>query len=225
MSGFIAIHRSLWDNDAFAPEPMSEREAWVWMIARAAWKPTKHRVGNFVTDVPRGCFFTTLRDLQKAFRWKSDKRVRRFLAMLENEGMIGRSADAGKTQITICNYDKYQEAGRSADAEWTQRGRSADALKKKGNKGTRKQPHGAGLRPDEVSPDLWGDFLVLREAKKAPLTEGAVLGLRREAEKAGWPLSEAIQLCVTNGWQGFQARYVEGRQANGARREEVYEGP
>lgn len=133
MSGWIAISRDLFAHEFFAREPMSEREAWVWMIAKAAWKETRHRIGGGVVDVPRGAFFCTLRELQHAWGWGSDKRVRTFLKRLENERMIDASTDTGKTQISICNYEQYQEAGRSPDASQDENGRSRDALKEQVN--------------------------------------------------------------------------------------------
>ncbi len=133
MSGWIAISRDLFAHDFFAREPMSEREAWVWMIARAAWKDTRHRIGGDMVDVPRGSFFCTLRELQQAWGWGSDKRVRSFLKRLENERMVDANTDAKKTQITICNYDQFQDVGRSEDASATENGRNRDALKEQVN--------------------------------------------------------------------------------------------
>lgn len=150
MSGWIAISRDLFSHEFFAREPMSEREAWVWMIAKAAWKETRHRIGGDVVDVPRGAFFCTLRELQSAWGWGSDKRVRTFLKRLQNERMIDASTDAGKTQISICNYEQYQEAGRNGDASKSENGRSRDALKEQeNNKQETKEK-----TSNEVSPPL-----------------------------------------------------------------------
>lgn len=141
MTGFITIERKLWDHPLFKPEPMTEREAWMWMIAQAAWAGTRHRVGGELLDVPRGSFMATLRDMQGVFMWGSDKRVRTFLKKLEKDGMIGRTTvgtkNAPKTHVTICNYDEYQTIGRTKDApethERTHHGRTTDAVKKPSN--------------------------------------------------------------------------------------------
>lgn len=117
---------SIFDHDLFDEEPFTEREAWLWMITKAAWSETRHRVGSKVHVVPVGSFFITLREMQEVFKWKSDKKVRGLLSLLERENMINVKTDAGKTQVTICNYSKYQDAGRSGDAAGTQRGRTKD---------------------------------------------------------------------------------------------------
>ncbi|MBB5040823.1 hypothetical protein [Shinella fusca] len=129
MSRWIRVQTSIFDHELFAAAELSQREAWLWLIANVAWKETRHRVGNEVLDVPVGSMFATLRSLQSAWRWGSDKRVRTFLSMLEKERMIKTKTDAGKTQITVCNYSRYQDVGRTEDASGTQAGRSADALK------------------------------------------------------------------------------------------------
>lgn len=135
MSGWIAISRDLFEHDFFAREPMSEREAWVWMLAKAAWKDTTHRIGGVVVDVPRGSFFCTLRELQSAWGWASDKRVRTFLKRTQDGRMADATAAHGKTQITICNYDEYQHDGRSSDSsgtqDRTQNGRTKETLNTK----------------------------------------------------------------------------------------------
>ena len=71
--------------------------------------------------------------------------------------------------------------------------------------------------PDNVDPQLWADWLAVRKAKRAPLTATALAGVRREAEKAGLSLEQAIQICVEWGWQGIRAEWMENRsrQASG----------
>lgn len=63
-------------------------------------------------------------------------------------------------------------------------------------------------RPDSVPEQVWNDFLKIRKAKKAPLTQTALDGIEREADEAGWTVEEAITECVTRGWQGFKAEWV-----------------
>jgi hypothetical protein len=60
------------------------------------------------------------------------------------------------------------------------------------------------------------DYLKVRKAKRAgPLTETATAGLKREADKAGISLADAITACCEFGWQGFNAVWYAERQAKG----------
>ena len=65
--------------------------------------------------------------------------------------------------------------------------------------------------PEGVSSSVWEGFKKLRKAKKAPLTDTALQGIKREADKAGWSLEDALQECCIRGWQGFKADWVEPR--------------
>lgn len=62
--------------------------------------------------------------------------------------------------------------------------------------------------PDGVSESVWQDFLTLRAGKKAKVTETAIKGIAREANKAGVSLEQALQVCCERGWTGFKADWV-----------------
>ena len=51
------------------------------------------------------------------------------------------------------------------------------------------------------------DFLKLRKAKSAPITETALKGFQREAAKAGISLSDAITIAIERNWRGFSASW------------------
>lgn len=59
--------------------------------------------------------------------------------------------------------------------------------------------------PDGVSHSLWTDFKKLRAAKKAAITDTAIQGIAREAQKAGVSLSDALTMCCERGWTAFRA--------------------
>ena len=57
----------------------------------------------------------------------------------------------------------------------------------------------------ELPDGLAADFLAVRKAKRAPLTDTAFAGIEREAFAAGVSLETAIRTCVENNWIGFKA--------------------
>ena len=59
--------------------------------------------------------------------------------------------------------------------------------------------------PSDVDAAVFADFLAIRKAKRAPLTATALGGIRREADKAGVTLEEALTVCCERGWVGFRA--------------------
>ena len=63
-------------------------------------------------------------------------------------------------------------------------------------------------QPEGVSETVWLDFVAMRKAKRAPLTQTALDGIAREAAKAGLTLEKALAECCSRGWQGFKADWM-----------------
>ena len=82
-----------------------------------------------------------------------------------------------------------------------------------GREGKGKESNTAIAPPDGVSQTIWRDFQKLRKAKKAPITDTALEGIRKEAEKAGYSLEAALETCCKRGWTGFDADWVAGKPA------------
>jgi len=70
-------------------------------------------------------------------------------------------------------------------------------------------------RPDNVSEQVWSDFLSQRKQLKADLTLTALEGIKREAVKIGWSLEQALVECTVRGWRGFKAEWIK-EQSNGS---------
>lgn len=66
-------------------------------------------------------------------------------------------------------------------------------------------------KPFEVTEGTWRDYT--RQRKK-PVTDTALRGLKREADKAGWTLEAALIEATERGWEAFKADWVKGK-ANG----------
>lgn len=62
--------------------------------------------------------------------------------------------------------------------------------------------------PDGVSDSVWNDFKKLREKHRAPITETALKGLKREADKAKLSLEQVMTICCERGWRGFKADWA-----------------
>ena len=58
-----------------------------------------------------------------------------------------------------------------------------------------------------VTGQLADDFIIHRKACKAPITETALKGFQREADKAGIPLVEAITISIERNWRGFKSEW------------------
>jgi hypothetical protein len=116
--GYIRFYRAIFTHPAFRPQPFTEREAWAWLIANAAWKPRRQRLGEHVVELDRGEVVGAVRYLAAEWQWSKGK-VDRYLNRLKNEDMIGTRTGTGITVITVCKYSEYQggedEVGTEAD--------------------------------------------------------------------------------------------------------------
>ena len=75
------------------------------------------------------------------------------------------------------------------------------------NKKTTQKNSLALLAEFGIVGQLAEDFLKLRKAKNAPITETALKGFQREAAKAGISLSDAITIAIERNWRGFSASW------------------
>jgi hypothetical protein len=105
--GVFAVDRGVFDHDCFADEPFTEREAWIWLVSEAAWKPRARRIGNINVSLDRGQLAASVRFMADKWKW-SKSAVDRFLARLKNRDMIETENGTGLNVITICKYDDYQ---------------------------------------------------------------------------------------------------------------------
>lgn len=112
MVGTVNIDRGLFEHDLFKNEPFTEREAWMWMIMEAAWKPRTKRVGNGVFQLERGQLVSSVRFMAEAWKW-SKSRVDRYLNRVSEMKMICVKSGTAASVITICNYDKFQNVPSS----------------------------------------------------------------------------------------------------------------
>ena len=58
-----------------------------------------------------------------------------------------------------------------------------------------------------VDAQVAADWLAVRKAKRAALTQTALDGMVDEAHKAGISVAQAVRICAARGWQGFRASW------------------
>ena len=63
--------------------------------------------------------------------------------------------------------------------------------------------------PPDVPKVIWADWLTLRAAKKAPVTETVMKNARAEAGKAEMPLARFLEIWCARGSQGLQADWLK----------------
>lgn len=78
-------------------------------------------------------------------------------------------------------------------------------------------------RPEDVPEQVWDDWCALRRAKKATVTETVLSEARKEAGKAGMPLSDFLRVWCVRGSQGLQSEWLKPAEKS-ARPQSALEG-
>jgi hypothetical protein len=71
--------------------------------------------------------------------------------------------------------------------------------------------------PPDVDPDAWRDWNAVRKAKKlGAATQSVYDSVRREAEKAGLTVGQAIEIAAGESWGGFKATWLDKAKSRDA---------
>lgn len=69
----------------------------------------------------------------------------------------------------------------------------------------------------DVPEAVINDWLKVRKAKRAPVTETVIDGFKREAAKAGMSLTDAIRISIERNWQSFKAEWMTADGGRGGK--------
>ena len=110
MEGWISLHRKIMENPILNRSRVySNFEAFIWLLLKANHKDNKFVLGTDILEVKRGQLITSQKKLCRQFKWGSTK-LRTFLKLLQSDKMIELKVTPKATQITVCNYDTYQDS-------------------------------------------------------------------------------------------------------------------
>ena len=76
--------------------------------------------------------------------------------------------------------------------------------------------------PDDVSAQVWADWLALRKRKRADVTVTVITEARKEADKAGLGLERFLAVWCVRGSQGLQAAWLKPDERRQAPPSETY---
>jgi uncharacterized protein YdaU (DUF1376 family) len=115
--------------------------------------------------------------------------------------------------------DKSQKASESAKARWKKKDANALPTQSESNathntehitQDTKPKKKATAVAcPPDVSEAVWLDWLQLRKAKKAPVTQTVVKSAIKEAEKAGISLNAFLTIWCARGSQGLEASWLK----------------
>jgi len=228
--GFVVIRRALLEHPAFRNE--GEAMQFAWMIARAAWKPTRVRYKERAIHLQRGQLAVSVRDMARALD-RPRMTIHDFLQRLKNQDSIQTDNRTGVLIVTICNYSKYQDYDAEArtDARTATRtgaGQGPDTEQQskqvKQDSAPKAQSPKRSFLPDDWQPPAVSELPPKAQecARQWPAElyarEAEAFGLYWQSErktKADWPKTWANRI-INQHWKVMQeARRDPGRAGNG----------
>jgi len=125
--GWISLYRSIQDHWLWQEKPFSKGQAWLDLLLLANHKDNKFLLGNELIEVKKGSFVTSQKKLRERWGWGNGK-LRSFLKLIEEDGMIKQQADKKKTVITIVKYEEFQTGSRPCTSMDSEEVRTASGL-------------------------------------------------------------------------------------------------
>ena len=202
---YIKLYRKVMENAIFLELPYDRWHAFEFLLLKARRFPTVTILKGKPIKLEVGQLICGEEKLAVKWGWSRGK-VKRYLDMLENLGMIKKNGTPYGTLITIENYTKYQgECSYSDTSLDTTDGTSLDTsddtsdgthkknVKKDKNVKNVKKDIYIGV-PDELKTAFM-EFAEMREAKKKPImTENTVTRILNRLEKFASSTDEKIAI-------------------------------
>lgn len=107
-TGWISIHRKIFDNPMWLSEKFTKAQAWVDLLLLANHADGYILVRGIKVDIVRGQVGWSENALSARWKWSRTK-VKNFLKLLEKEQQITQQINKISSVITITNYDTYQD--------------------------------------------------------------------------------------------------------------------
>lgn len=133
----------------------------------------------------------------------------------ERSGRTGQIKVYRATTETVPNMEQFQKGNGSVFPSKQSQKRNTEPSREPSVDKANALPTKRGrtpAMPEGVELNVWNDFLELRKAKRAPLSNTALAAIEREAAKAGWSLNDALAESAARGWQSFKADWVKEKR-------------
>ncbi len=139
-------------------------------------------------------YFTYDSDLKSHTHQRIEDEIRKYQ---------GKAASAKRANQIRWGSEKNLKSDLKSDAE---------QIPTKNQEPRTNKDKGLASKPDEVSDQIWSDFLRVRKAHNAPITKTALAKIIVESVKANLTVEEVLKLCVEKNWRGFEAEWLKDKK-------------
>lgn len=106
--GWVPVKRQIQEHWLWKDKPFSQGQAWIDLIMLANYEDKKMPYKGEIITCERGMVNLSISYLANRWGWSRDK-TRRFLKLLESDGMVTVIATTHRTTITLENYGIYND--------------------------------------------------------------------------------------------------------------------
>lgn len=197
---WIRLHKKLLDNYEFHCLPVASRA-----LAPMLWLLASDSIDGLIEASPAKLAFR--------LRQTEGEVTAALKPLIDNGFFIVEQSDsevlADRKQVAVPETEALQRTETEAEAQPAPRKRST--------------PTPSIAKPDDVEEQTWADWLALRKAKRAPVTQTVLDGARSESQKAGMGLEAFLKVWCSRGSQGLEAEWLKPAERAAGASETAYQ--
>lgn len=162
-------------------------------------------LNEFFTETPNGWYHERCEAELEAYRANTSQKAMAGKASAEAKRLKKLQAQNGNTTPV---EQPLKSVG--TDGNGTPTNHQPSTINQEPKKKTGRASAAAPVeKPADVTEQTWGDWLLLRKKKDAPVTLTVLNGARTECAKADMTLEDFLALWCTRGSQGLQADWIK----------------
>ncbi|GKX65617.1 hypothetical protein [Inconstantimicrobium mannanitabidum] len=211
--GWIKLHRGITNNPLWTQDVFSRGQAWVDLLLMVNHEDKKILFDGGLVECKRGERILSIRHLSERWKWSRDK-TKRFLDLLQSDGMITYKTDHKKTIVNVVNYSVYQdtiiqEKPVKSHRKATEKPLTDTNKNEKNEKNDKEDKKYIYIREFTENKDLIKtiiDFMKMREKIKKPVTDRALKSMINKLNELSKDESIQIKILeqsIFNCWQGI----------------------
>lgn len=203
--GWVPVKRQIQEHWLWKDKPFSQGQAWIDLIMLANYEDKKMPYKGEIITCERGTVNLSISHIAKRWGWSRDK-TRRFLKLLESDGMVTVKATTHRTTITLENYSVYNDVPttkrQQIDSKPTASRQQADTTNNNNNINKDNNIYNDEPKLDAAVKE----FITFRKKIKKPMTDHAVKLMLSKLNKFSSDTDEQVEILnqsILNGWQGI----------------------
>ena len=203
--GWVPVKRQIQEHWLWKDKPFSQGQAWIDLIMLANYEDKKMPYKGEIIICERGTVNLSISYLANRWGWSRDK-TRRFLKLLESDGMVTVKATTHRTTITLENYSVYNDVPttkrQQIDSKPTASRQQADTTNNINNNNNINNKYNDDPKLDAAIYE----FVAFRKKIKKPMTDHAIKLMIAKLNKLTTDIDEQVEILnqsILNGWQGI----------------------